>query len=232
MSTVKKDSTDVTRYIMLRDSADGTPETAYVIANLDLQYTRNRAAPAAKVDATALATTSTAHTDNYAIEVDSTSSPGLYRVDWPDAAFATGVDKVLLVVSGAGLDPAVEEIELVDYDPGDGVALGLSNLDVAISTRLAPTVAARTLDVTAAGEAGIDPGRSWLPTLRPPVLMVRATGTRQPHSTRLECERRWDWRLRTWIHRSLPCQLRLRLSTNGKRNPRLIPQASTSTSKR
>lgn len=30
------------------------------------------------------------------------------------------------------------------------------NLDVAVSTRLAPTVAARTLDVTATGEAGID----------------------------------------------------------------------------
>jgi hypothetical protein len=35
---------------------------------------------------------------------------------------------VLLVVSGAGLDPAVEEIQLVDYDPQDAVRLGLTSL--------------------------------------------------------------------------------------------------------
>jgi hypothetical protein len=116
---IKKGSTDVTRYIVLGDSTTGAPETGYTITNLDLQYTRNRATPAAKVDAVALAATDTAHTDNRAIEVDATSSPGVYRVDWPDAAFATGSDKVTLVVTGTGLHPAVEEIQLVDFDPED-----------------------------------------------------------------------------------------------------------------
>jgi hypothetical protein len=125
---IKKGTTDVTRYVMLRDSTAGTPETGYTITDLDLQYTRNRAEPAAKVDATALADQDDAHADNQAIQIDATSSPGLYRVDWPDAAFATGADKVLLVVSGAGLDPAVEEIQLVDYDPQDAVRLGLTSL--------------------------------------------------------------------------------------------------------
>lgn len=115
MSTVQKDATDVSRYIVLRDSSDGTPETGYTITNLDLQYVRAGAAPAAKVDATALGSTDAAHADNKAIEIDGTSSPGLYRVDWPDAAFATGVDKVILTVSGTGLDPAVEEVQLVNY---------------------------------------------------------------------------------------------------------------------
>jgi len=128
MPVIKKGSTDVSRYVMLRDSTAGTPETGYTITSLDLQYTRNQSTPAAKVDATALAATNTAHTDNYAIQVDATSSPGLYRIDWPDAAFATGADKVLLVVSGTGLDPAVEEIELVNYDPADAVRLGLTAL--------------------------------------------------------------------------------------------------------
>lgn len=128
MPVIKKGSTDVTRYVMLRDSTAGTPETGYTITSLDLQYTRNQSTPAAKVDATALAATNTAHTDNYAIQVDATSSPGLYRIDWPDAAFATGADKVILVVSGTGLDPAVEEIELVNYDPADAVRLGLTAL--------------------------------------------------------------------------------------------------------
>ncbi len=128
MNIIKKGSTDVTRYVMLVDSSDGSPETAYTITNLDLQYTRLRAAPAAKVDATALAATDSAHSDNQAIQIDATSSPGLYRIDWPDAAFATGVDKVILVVTGAGLHPAVEEIQLVDYDSEDGVRLGLTAL--------------------------------------------------------------------------------------------------------
>lgn len=128
MPDILKGSTDVTRYVMLRDSAAGTPETGYTITSLDLQYTRNRVAPAAKVDATALAATDSTHADNKAIEIDATSSPGLYRVDWPDAAFATGVDKVILVVSGTGLDPAVEEIDLVNYNSQDGVRLGLTAL--------------------------------------------------------------------------------------------------------
>lgn len=150
MNLVKKGSTDVTRYVLLGDSAAGTPETGYTIANLDLQYTRNRTAPSAKVDATALAATDTAHTDNRAIEIDATSSPGLYRVDWPDAAFATGADKVILVVSGTGLHPAVEEIQLVDFDPADGVRLGLTALPNA-----APNAAGGLL-ITAAGSLDVD----------------------------------------------------------------------------
>jgi len=128
MNIVKKDSTSVTRYVMLVDSVTGTPKTDYTITNLDLQYTRNRAAPVAKVDATSLGTTYAAWSANGAFEIDATSSPGLYRVDWPNTAFVDGVDKVVLVVSGAGLHPAVEEIQLVGYDPENGVRLGLTAL--------------------------------------------------------------------------------------------------------
>lgn len=125
---VQKGTANVTRYVMITDSTDGSPETAVTITGLDLQYTRSGAAPATKVDATALSATDDAHADNQCIAVDATSSPGLYRCDWPDAAFATGVDKVILVVSGTGYFPAVEEIQLVDFDPEDGVRLGLTAL--------------------------------------------------------------------------------------------------------
>jgi hypothetical protein len=128
MTDILKGATDVTRYVMLVDSATGAPETGLVITTLDLQYTRNQSTPAAKVDAVALAATNTAHTDNRAIEVDATSSPGLYRVDWPDAAFATGADKVLLVVTCTGVAPAVELIDLVNFNSQDGVRLGLTAL--------------------------------------------------------------------------------------------------------
>lgn len=94
-------STDVTTYVVLRLAADGTEATGLTITNIDLQYCRSGAAPAAKVDATALAAIDTAHTDNYGIEIDATDQPGLYRIDWPDAAFAAGVREVVLSVKCA-----------------------------------------------------------------------------------------------------------------------------------
>lgn len=114
MPSIVKGTANVPRYIMIVDSADGSPETGVTITDLDLQYTRNGEAPVAKVDATALAATDSVHADNKAIEVDATSSPGLYRVDWPDAAFASGAEGVLLVVTGTGFAPAVEDIQLAN----------------------------------------------------------------------------------------------------------------------
>jgi len=125
---IKKNSTDITTYFKLIDSTAGTPETGLTITDLDLTYVRRGAAPAAKVDATALAATDSAHGDNKAIEVDGTNMPGLYRVDWPDAAFATGVNSVILCVKATGVDPAFLEVELVNYDPADGVRMGLTAL--------------------------------------------------------------------------------------------------------
>lgn len=94
-------STDVTTYFVLRLAADGTEATSLTITNFDLQYTRSGATPAAKVDATALGAANSAHADNQAIEIDATDQPGLYRVDWPDAAFAAGVREVILTVKCA-----------------------------------------------------------------------------------------------------------------------------------
>lgn len=101
MMTVTGDSTDVTTYFVLRLAADGTEATGLTITNFDLQYVRSGAAPSTKQDATALAATDSAHSDNTAIEIDATDQPGLYRVDWPDAAFASGVKEVILSVKCA-----------------------------------------------------------------------------------------------------------------------------------
>jgi len=119
MAEIKKGSTSVFRYVMIVDSVSGAPETGVTITSLDLQYTQYGKAAAAKVDATAGSTT--AYSANTVVEVNSTSSPGLHKVDWPDAAFATvaGVEGVLLVVTGAGFAPAVEDITLVDNVVGD-----------------------------------------------------------------------------------------------------------------
>lgn len=94
-------STNVSTYFSLRLAASGLEATGLDVTTFDLQYTRSGATPAAKVDATALASAGAAHTDNAAIEVDATDQPGLYRVDWPDAAFAAGVREVILTVKVA-----------------------------------------------------------------------------------------------------------------------------------
>lgn len=124
MAEIKKGTTSVTRYVMALKSSDGTPLTGATITNFDLQYTRAGAAAAAKVDATATpGGAGGAWDDNTMVEVDATSSPGLYRVDWPDAAFATGVDHVILMVTNStdSMVPAAEEITLVDNVVGDAL---------------------------------------------------------------------------------------------------------------
>lgn len=114
MPNIVKGTSNVTRYVMVVDSSDGSPETGATITSFDLQYTRAGEAPVSKVDATALGATNSAHADNKMFEVDGTSSPGLYRIDWPDAAFTLGADSVILVVTQSGFAPAVEEITLGD----------------------------------------------------------------------------------------------------------------------
>ena len=95
-------STNVTTYFKMRLAADGTAATGLTATDFDLQYVRSGAAPVAKVDATAgTAGGAAAHVDNTVVEPDATDQPGLYRIDWPDAAFAAGVREAILTVKVA-----------------------------------------------------------------------------------------------------------------------------------
>jgi hypothetical protein len=154
MPKIDKDSTDVTRYVYIVDSTDGSPETGATITNFDLQYTRYGAAAAAKVDATALGSVGAAHDPNKMIEVDATSSPGLYRVDWPDAAFATGADGVILVVTSSdAYAPAVEDIQLGGAEATRDVEIAKAVWDRVLSgaTHNISTSAGRRLRALAGG---------------------------------------------------------------------------------
>lgn len=105
-------STDVTTYVSLELAADGAPAIGLTPANFDLSYVRTRAAPSTKVDATACASVDAAHVDNTVIEVSATDHPGVYRVDWPDAAFVEGVDEVILSVEVATARPASTRVQI------------------------------------------------------------------------------------------------------------------------
>lgn len=100
--TIKPDSTDVTINAQLHDDTTGAAKTGVTITDIDMTYIRSGAA-AVKNDATALGSPSAAHADNKAIEIDSTNADGLYRFDWPDAAFASGVEFVTLVIKCSGV---------------------------------------------------------------------------------------------------------------------------------
>lgn len=114
-------ATDVITYFKLVDPSTGVPETGLTITDLDLTYTRDQAA-AVKNDALAHGAVDDAHTDLECFEVDGTNCPGQYRVDWPDAAFAAGVDKVQLCVNGAAIDPAYIEVG-IGATPADMVKI-------------------------------------------------------------------------------------------------------------
>lgn len=107
-------ATDVSLYFMLRDDATRAPKTGITITDIDLVYIRFGAAAAAKGDATALGAVDAAHADNKAIEVAGTYYEGMYRVDFPDAAFAAGADGVILTVVCAGCEDAHMEVELTE----------------------------------------------------------------------------------------------------------------------
>lgn len=88
---------------------------------------------AARVDLTliTLASASAAHADGGFILVDDTNMKGVYRCDYPDAAFATGVDEVSLAIVVAAAKNAVAaplKVQIMDVDLRDAVRGGMTAL--------------------------------------------------------------------------------------------------------
>jgi len=144
---VKKGSTDRSIYAYIIDATDGTPEqgVTYATSGLALWYRRPGAAAQA-VTPVELAALTTAHADGGIIHIDD----GLYRVDMPDAAFATGVPEVVFGGSCTGMIVLPVYVALVDYNPEDGVRLGLTALPNAAAD------AAGGLPISDAGAFDID----------------------------------------------------------------------------
>lgn len=118
MTMILAGTTDVVRYFMMRQVSDGTAFTGATIATFDLQYTRELTASATS-DAGIVGTGgATTHVDNKVFELDSTNSPGLYMVCYEDAAFASGVDQVTLVLTyDSTVFTEAQNIQLVAFDP-------------------------------------------------------------------------------------------------------------------
>ena len=90
----------------------------------------------ARVDLTliTLASAGAGHADGGFILVDDTNMPGVYRCDFPDAAFLAGVDQVILaLVAASGKDASISPI-LVDLsDPAQfGIPKNVALSDIPV----------------------------------------------------------------------------------------------------
>ncbi len=118
MRIITKGATSQSIQFFVLDSTTGAavPSLVYNSSGLVAYYIRNREAPVAITLAT-LANNNSAWSSGGFKEIHTTQSPGEYRLDVPDAAFATGVDSVSIVVFGVtGMDPVREEIQLSVID--------------------------------------------------------------------------------------------------------------------
>ncbi|MEY5097444.1 MAG: hypothetical protein RJA36_163 [Pseudomonadota bacterium] len=125
LDIIKKGSADRSVLLRIIDSTDGTPETgvAYNTSGIDLWYRREGAAKTSITEAS-LAALTTAHTDGGFLAV----SDGYYRLDSPDAAFATGANYVDFGGTVTGMIVIGGRVRLVDFDLEDSVRAGLTAL--------------------------------------------------------------------------------------------------------
>jgi hypothetical protein len=106
-------TTSQTVYVKIVD-VFGAPLTGLVFdsAGLTAYYVRTRSAPV-QITLVTLAATTTAFTSGGFKEVDSTNMKGVYRLDVPDAAIASGADMSVVSLRGAtNMDQADLVIEL------------------------------------------------------------------------------------------------------------------------
>lgn len=112
MRQVTKDSTDISVDIYIIDSTDGTPETGVVFntSGIDLEYRREGAAVVNITEADlATPALTDAHADGGFLAI----GHGLYRLDVPDAAFATGVKTVSIQGTVTGMIVLPQTIQLI-----------------------------------------------------------------------------------------------------------------------
>jgi hypothetical protein len=113
MEAILPGSADVSVFFRLRDSSTGLAKTglAFDSAGASAYYTRQRAA-AVQITLATLATPSVVHSDGGFVEVDATNAKGLYRLDLPDAAVASGSRTVCVSVEFDGVIEETKEVYL------------------------------------------------------------------------------------------------------------------------
>lgn len=125
MRPILKGSTDQSVVIRIVDSTDGTPETGVVFntSGIDLWYRREGATRTSITEAT-LSALNDAHSDGGILHI----GDGYYRLDLPDAAFATGANGVMVGGTVTGMVVIGCYVPLFDVNPYDAVRMGMTAL--------------------------------------------------------------------------------------------------------
>lgn len=129
--TIRAGATSQTIYLEILDSTSTTggrkTGLVYDTAGLVASYVLVGGSRAAITLAT-LAAANSAWSSGGFKEVDATNMPGIYRLDVPDAALASGPGVVITLTGATGMVPTSVEIQLVAWNPQDTVRGGLTAL--------------------------------------------------------------------------------------------------------
>lgn len=126
-----KGSTSVMMDIFIQDSSvtTGAGLTGLTAGSSGLTCYYHRASANAAVQVSLTASTLGTWTSAGFIVVDGTNMPGMYQLDLPDAAFATGANSVSVLLKGAtNMAPLPLEIELTGTNNQDAVRGGMTAL--------------------------------------------------------------------------------------------------------
>lgn len=167
-------------YFHLRSSSTGLSQTALTFASAggSASYTRQRAT-ATSITLATLASPSASYSSGGFVEVNSSTAPGLYRLDLPDAALAAGVPFVVVSLKFGGVieESVLVRLESSTSNVGAGsisytvtvnntnTGLPVANAEVWVTTDLAGTnVVAGTLVTDAFGQVTfqLDAGTYYL----------------------------------------------------------------------
>ena len=148
MIQIPKDSTSQSLNIYCWDPTTNGPKTGLLYTTITANYVRPGAAYTAITPLTQ--TPTGAYSSGGFCEISATYAPGWYRLDIPNAALATGVEEVTLVIL-SGTDVVGQETidlfyKISDIQSGLATATNVSdvqthidiNLDAKVSTRAAP----------------------------------------------------------------------------------------------
>ena len=134
---IKKGTTSKLVQIFVQDTSkvNGSGLTGLVYNSAGLVFYYYRSGAAGSVQVPLSNATVGAWTSGGFKEIDATGLPGIYEIGLPNAALISGASTVIFDIFGAtNMAPVPLEIQLTNLDYDDN-NFGLTNLDVAVSTR-------------------------------------------------------------------------------------------------
>lgn len=174
MTDVFKDTTSYSLFFELVDSSTGLPKTGIVYTDVTGSYVRTRS-----VRVPISMATLTGPADGFSaggfILIDNTNQPGIYRLDVPAGAFATGAFEVVISVKATGCRTVSRQINLVNINNQVAYVPNVAAADVG-GLLTGPTTANTGLaDVTRLlGTAWLTPGVAGTPDVNTKTITAGA----------------------------------------------------------